>query len=114
MSIIDRIFGRGPGPATPASARPGAAQTAAPRPTAEPAASPAPTSAVPENRAAEQPIRVYDQFGRAVEMGRESWRRDVLLPNLAANRDRPEELYDLIVNALNDDFAADVLEPARH
>ena len=58
-------------------------------------------------------IRVYDQFGRAVAIGRESWRRDVLLPNLQSNRDNPDALYDLIVSALNDDFAADVLESAR-
>ena len=114
MSIIDRILGRGPGPATPGASRPAAAQTTAPRPTTGPGASQVPATAVPQARAAEQPIRVYDQFGRALEMGRESWRRDVLLPNLAANRDNPDALHDLIVNALDDDFAADVLEPARH
>ena len=32
--------------------------------------------------ASEGLIRVYDQFGRKVEIGREAWRRDVLLPNL--------------------------------
>ena len=58
-------------------------------------------------------IRVYDQFGRKVEIGREAWRKDVLLPNLQANRDKPDALYDLIVSAVNDDFAADVLESAR-
>src|SRR6185369_5021425 len=56
----------------------------------------------------------YDQFGRAVSIGRDSWRKDVLLPNLVANRDKPAELYDLIVSALNDGFAEDVLESARH
>ena len=112
MSIIDRILGRTEvtGPqitATPSAApvKPAAADalpqvslsaTAAPKPAAEPV------------------IRVYDQFGRTVEVGRESWRKDVLLPNLAANRDKPDELFNLIVGALNDDFAADVLESARH
>jgi tetratricopeptide (TPR) repeat protein len=38
----------------------------------------------------------------------------VLLPNLQAHRDDPDALYNLIVTALNDDFAADVLEAARH
>jgi hypothetical protein len=76
----------------------------------------APPAAVPPaaTSAGEGLIRVYDQFGRKVEIGRESWRKDVLLPNLAANRDNPDELHDLIVGALNDDFAADVLESARY
>ena len=59
-------------------------------------------------------IRVYDQFGRAVTIGREAWRRDVLLPNLQTNRDNPDALYDLVVSALNDGFATDVLDSARH
>jgi tetratricopeptide (TPR) repeat protein len=56
---------------------------------------------------------VYDQFGRTVSIGREAWRRDVLLPNLQANRYNPDALNDLIVGALGDDFAADVLDAAR-
>ncbi len=62
----------------------------------------------------ERPISVYDQHGRKIEVGREAWRKDVLLPNLAANRDRPDTLHGLISDALRDDFAADVLDHARH
>jgi len=69
--------------------------------------------AAPPNSDAEGVVRVYDQFGRSITIGREAWRRDVLLPNLTANRDNPDALYELIVSALNDDFATDVLEPAR-
>jgi tetratricopeptide (TPR) repeat protein len=118
MSIIDRILGRTPSTgaqinASPVSNRPAAARPDGPRPanslpgvSLSVTAPPAPT--------AEGVIRVYDQFGRTVEVGRESWRKDVLLPNLLASRDQPDALADLIVGALNDDFAADALEAARH
>lgn len=108
MSIIDRILGRSPSPGTPITANANASRTVA-----RPAAAPVAPASAPA-RPGEEFIRVYDQFGRAVEVGRESWRRDVLLPNLEANRDDPEALFKLIVGALDDDFAADVLEPARH
>ena len=108
MSLIDRILGRTPtdAPQIHASGRP-------PKVTELPAtAVEEPASA--QRVASEGVVRVYDQFGRKVEIGREAWRKDVLLPNLAANRDNPDVLYDLIAGALNDDFAVDVLEAARH
>jgi tetratricopeptide (TPR) repeat protein len=108
MSILDRILGRTPTTApqiTLGSAR-GAAPAANPSDSAAAKLLPSPVSAEPL-------IRVYDPFGRKVEIGRETWRRDVLLPNLAASRGNPDGLYDLIVGALGDDFAADVLESAR-
>ena len=110
MSIIDRILGRTPSEG-PQIRAPGNAAAAAPITDLPAAAVPATAAALP---ASEGVIRVYDQFGRKVEIGREAWRKDVLLPNLQANRDKPDALYDLIVGALNDDFAPDVLESARH
>jgi len=106
MSIIDRILGRtaAEGPQIRAPGKPAAPVTEMPA-TAIPA--------TPPKADAEGVVRVYDQFGRAITIGREAWRRDVLLPNLAANRDNPDALYELIVSALNDDFATDVLESAR-
>jgi len=115
MSIIDRILGRTPieGPqihasrkSTPARAAPITELPAAPMVAAAP--EPAGISA------SEGMIRVYDQFGRAVTIGREAWRRDVLLPNLQSNRNNPDTLYDLVVSALNDGFATDVLDSAQH
>ena len=108
MSIIDRILGR-----TPSDAPQIHAPLSPPPVTELPAmavAAPAPAA----RTAGEGVVRVYDQFGRKVEIGREAWRKDVLLPNLAASRDHPDALHALIVGALNDDFAADVLEAARH
>jgi tetratricopeptide (TPR) repeat protein len=109
MSIIDRILGRTPaeGPQIQAASRP-------------PRVAPAPAVAVnapagagpPASGREERAVRVYDQFGRTVSIGRDAWRKEVLLPNLAATRE-PDALADLIVSALGDDFAADVLESAR-
>jgi tetratricopeptide (TPR) repeat protein len=104
MSIIDRILGRTPseGPQIQGPSKTPPVSTASiTRP------------ASPGSAASEGLIRVYDNFGRKVEIGRESWRKDVLLPSLQANRNDPDALYDLIVAALNDDFAADVVESAR-
>jgi tetratricopeptide (TPR) repeat protein len=113
MSIIDRILGRMPGTTPPTNARPDAAPgpiTDLPDAAPRPKAAPTPVQTTAEDGPL---MRVYDQFGRAVSIGRESWRTEVLLPNLAANRDKPGALYGLVVAALNDGFAADVLESAR-
>jgi tetratricopeptide (TPR) repeat protein len=104
MSMLDKILGN-----TPSTG----AQIRMPQAPGGGATQPAPAAAAAVS-AGEKPIRVYDQFGRKVDIGRESWRRDVLLPSLAANRDKPDVLYDLIAGALREDFAADVLESARH
>ena len=109
MSIIDRILGRTPteGPQIHApgkSGRQGCGDHELP-------VRPRWRRPEPARPADEGLIRVYDQFGRKVEIGRESWRKDVLLPNLAANRDNPDALYDLIVSALNDDFARTCSNP---
>jgi tetratricopeptide (TPR) repeat protein len=109
MSILDRILGRTPTTAPQISASPGKPAALAELPAV------VVTAAAPGARSADEGlIRVYDQFGRKVEIGREAWRKDVLLPNLAANRDKPDALYELIVSALNDEFAVDVLESARY
>src|SRR5688572_16352288 len=118
MSIIDRILGRTPSTgaqisASPVSNRPAAARPEGPRP-AESLPGVSLSVTAPPTPVAEGVIRVYDQFGRSVEVGREAWRKDVLLPNLLANRDQPDALADLIIGALNDDFAADALDAARH
>ena len=110
MSILDRILGRTPTTAPQIRLNPAAGAASVTVTASSPAADPAaPLPGVVD----EKLIRVYDQFGRKVEIGRETWRRDVLLPNLAASRGNPDALYDLIAGALNDDFAADVLESAR-
>ena len=112
MSIIDRILGRtlSEGPQIQAPGKPSSLSTG---PMSEPAAAAILAKAPMVPAPGEGLIRVYDQFGRKVEIGREAWRKDVLLPSLQLNRNNPNALYDLVVAALNDDFAADVLESAR-
>src|SRR3954468_1213846 len=107
MSIIDRILGRTPaeGPQIQAAARP-------PRVTEAQGGALA-SVAAPAAVNGERTVQVYDQFGRTLSIGREAWRRDVLLPNLAANRGDPQALFELIVSALGDGFAADLLDSAR-
>jgi tetratricopeptide (TPR) repeat protein len=114
MSIIDRILGRTPteGPQIHAPGKGAPAGRPAPITDLPKASMAAPVPAA--GAASEGMIRVYDQFGRAVTIGREAWRRDVLLPNLQSNRDAPDALYELVVSALNDGFATDVLDSARH
>jgi tetratricopeptide (TPR) repeat protein len=59
-------------------------------------------------------VKVFDEFGRMLQMPKETWRTQVLLPNLAAKRNDPEALNALIVSALRDGCAADALDSARH
>ena len=111
MSIIDRILGHTPTSSPQITARAaGSPVISRPR-----AADVAPEAGLtPARDPVEGVISVYDPFGRKVEVGREAWRRTVLLPNLAANRDKPDELHDLLVSALRNGFAGDILESARH
>jgi tetratricopeptide (TPR) repeat protein len=81
------------------------------KPAGNVAASRAPV-ATPEARP-EDPelITVYDVHGREIQITRLDWRDKMLLPQLQAKWNEPDELYGLIVNALNDNFFSEV-EPA--
>jgi Flp pilus assembly protein TadD len=59
-------------------------------------------------------IRVYDKYGRQLFVTKEAWRTDVLPGTIQANWDNPDQLYNLIIAALNDGFRADILEAATH
>lgn len=63
---------------------------------------------------APETIKVFDQYGRPLQVEKEVWRTQVLPANLAARRDDPEALRSVIIKSVNDGFAADVLESARH
>jgi tetratricopeptide (TPR) repeat protein len=58
-------------------------------------------------------IQVYDSYGRKLYITREQWRDNVLLGNLEQAGGNPEQLYGLLVGALNDGFAADVVPYAE-
>lgn len=59
-------------------------------------------------------IRVYDKYGRQLFVTKEAWRTDVLPGTIQANWDNPDQLYNLIIAALNDGFRAGILEAAKH
>jgi tetratricopeptide (TPR) repeat protein len=84
--------------------------------TGKPAGSAAPAPTTPPVIHAEKPelITAYDVHGRAIQITRVDWRDKMLLPQLQAKWNQPDELYGLIVNALNDGFVADVEPASRH
>jgi tetratricopeptide (TPR) repeat protein len=86
MVLIPKIFGKGK---------------------TEPVSEPKPPSIGPPA------IRVLDSYGREFQMTRESYLRDGLLPSFEKNRSNPEALYGSIVQARQDGFAQEALEPAR-
>ena len=54
-------------------------------------------------------VRVYDSYGREHAITLQDWRDKVLLENLAAVRQDPNQLYEMIVGALHDGFVVEVL-----
>src|SRR5579872_642925 len=74
-------------------------------------ATPAAATAPPP---ADEMVKVFDDYGRLLQIPKAQWREKVLLPNIQQKRNDPEALNNLIVSALRDGYAADVLEPARH
>lgn len=69
------------------------------------------TSETSEGPADEQPqmITVYDHLGRQLEITRDTWRTQVLPGQLDEARDDADELYTIIVSALDDGFFHEVL-----
>ena len=59
-------------------------------------------------------IKVFDEYGRELFITKQQWRDNVLLGNLENERNHPEQLYNLIVGAIQDGFAADVIPFAEH
>ena len=58
-------------------------------------------------------ITAFDQFGREIQVSRDTWRRDVLPANLQKHWSDPDELSSLIIMALDDGFATDLLAAAK-
>jgi tetratricopeptide (TPR) repeat protein len=58
-------------------------------------------------------ITVHDAYGRELKITRHEWQEKVLQPNLTAKWNEPDALYSMIVSALNDGFAADLLPAAQ-
>ena len=58
-------------------------------------------------------IRVFDGYGREMFVPREKWRTEVLPGTIKSNWNHPDQLYGIIVNALNDGFRPDVIAAAE-
>jgi tetratricopeptide (TPR) repeat protein len=59
-------------------------------------------------------IKVYDGYGREMQMTRAEWRDKVLLPHIKAKWDAPDALYGLILSGLRDGVVAELLDASRH
>lgn len=59
-------------------------------------------------------IRVFDEFGRELWITKDQWRQNVLPGTLTAQWNNPDELYGVVVGALQDGFRSDVVEATRH
>ena len=59
------------------------------------------------------PIVVFDEYGRRIEVTRDEWRRKVLLPNVQKAWNDPDALYEQILRAVEDGFYDDVERASR-
>ncbi len=59
-------------------------------------------------------IRVQDAYGREMQISRDDWRSRVLPDAVRDTWDDPSGLYTVILQALDDGFASEVLHAAQH
>ena len=87
MGLFDKLFGKKRAVSPPLPAHPGQQDPA-------------------------QTIKVWDSYGRVMEIRREEWRK-IRPDNFKKCWSAPDELANLIVTCLNDGFVAESLEGAR-
>ncbi len=73
-----------------------------------PEAQPAQAMTVEQMRNDPNFVRVYDQYGQEVFLTRQQWREEILPASLQANWDAPNELYAILLNAMNDGLFAEI------
>lgn len=73
-------------------------------------AAPQPQPEQEAHTVADDLITVYDANGRPMQISRDEWRLNVLIPHLEKAHNDPDELYRLILSAIDDGFLADVLQ----
>jgi Flp pilus assembly protein TadD len=66
------------------------------------------TIAVPEG------VRAFNQFGQEIVVPREEWRTNVLPGMVREAWDNADQLYVVILNSLNEGFAAEMIGAAQH
>ena len=69
----------------------------------------------PPNDPAQDPnmIRVFDKYGRELFISKDEWRKNVLPGSIQSQWNNPDQLYGVILGALNDGFRTDVVDAAR-
>lgn len=92
MGLFDKLFGK-------SEKKPAAQTTAAPAATAPPKQ--------------DELIRVHDKYGREYQITREQWRTSVLAGAVRSAWSKPDDLYNIIADALGQGFRADVVEAAK-
>lgn len=104
---LEKPMPTGTGPMlVPTPHRESAAQAAPPQPV-QPSAQPT----IEQMRNDPNFVRVYDQYGQEVFLTRQQWRDEILPGSLQASWDAPDELYAILLNAMNDGMFAEI-EPA--
>lgn len=58
-------------------------------------------------------MRIFDGYGQELFIAKDEWRKNVLPANLRSNWSNADALYGMIVDALNNGFAADVLAASK-
>ena len=58
-------------------------------------------------------IRAFDGYGREMFISKQQWRENVLPESLKKVWNQPDELYSIILAALNDGFRPDVIDAAK-
>ncbi|MBB5031969.1 tetratricopeptide repeat protein [Prosthecobacter vanneervenii] len=92
MGLFDKFFGR--------------KKAAAVGPVGERTEPEAPSSA------AEEKIKVFDQFGRELHLSKQDWLKHMLLPNIEKAWNDADKLAGYIINGLQDGFARELLPAA--
>ena len=62
----------------------------------------------------EEMIQVFDEYGRPLFISKQEWKDKMLRNNLEDVKDNPDQLYNLLVMALQDGFASDIIPYAKH
>ena len=102
MSFFGNLFGKKPEPRKEAPARP-----------FTPAKLPPIKSAPVDPSGDPNLIRIFDAYGREMFIAKEEWRKNVLPGSIKSNWNKPDELYGIIFNSLNDGFRSDVVAAAE-
>lgn len=102
MSLFRKLFGKksDPAPALPSGKTPLVALASTP------------SSVDPSNDP--DMVRIHDAYGREMFITKAQWRDSVLLGQIKKVWDQPNELAPVIVQAISDGFAADVIKAATH